>query len=389
MSLLDEIIYCVGEDGISVWDHRVKQAKAMTLSSDSTCAIDAREEFDQVLAVFAEKPVIEVKSLVNVHISGVERSKGDSKGVLLSKVHLPERLSSICLTNSKEYLIGGSITGKLYIWRLYDGSGDLIRFIPAHFKAISHLKNSFDDHFIISASQDTSISVWCLGDLISLREEDPKPFTEWNSHSLPVTQICSSSMNDRMVSASMDRTIKLWSMTKKAMLKSYKTKSSVLCACFDLSEQFIFYGCEDGFVYAQSVTDEDRVERFQAFKYPVHSIAFNSSGSMLLTGSSSGSVKSWAHDENVVNSFSFSLTKTVDVGKGIVRQIVARKRDFNAKVASIGGKRGKERVVSFPQQLGKFPLNISQLKESENSFKKTKEDDLNWDLDLLGRLNAV
>ncbi len=105
----------------------------------------------------------------------------------MAKYSVPEKLLVLTLSNSGLYALGGGESGRIYLWEvthkkffmLYNlsfkcfdhpnpkiATGALLATIDAHFKPISSLHFSADDHAFVSAAQDSFAHVWILSRLV-------------------------------------------------------------------------------------------------------------------------------------------------------------------------------------------------------------------------------
>jgi WD40 repeat protein len=150
-------------------------------------------------------------------------------------------VSNCGAASSAKYCVAGSATGRMYLWNLQ--SGYLLRVWEAHYKAVTCIKFTSDDAFVVSGSEDSLVCVWSMADLLDIgasRYLQPelsdekrssssshshaapavKPFVQWSDHSLSVTGIACSLTGSagRIVTCSLDHTVKIWDLFTKQLV---------------------------------------------------------------------------------------------------------------------------------------------------------------------------
>jgi pre-rRNA-processing protein IPI3 len=146
------------------------------------------------------------------------------KNQLYLKSSLPEKISSLKVSNDGIYCIVGGLSGTAYIWEI--STGILIQIWEAHYKKITSIIFTDDDSMIITGGEDGIINLWLISDIINfdknkdhqqieetnnLYKNTIKPFHSFNQHSLPITNLIMGlgGINGRLISTSLDRTCKV------------------------------------------------------------------------------------------------------------------------------------------------------------------------------------
>eukprot|EP00741_Cyanophora_paradoxa_P015622 tig00020903_g15081.t1 len=105
-----------------------------------------------------------------------------------------ERITQLHATVDGLHLIGGSVSGKIYVWEVL--SGALLSVWDAHYKSVTCITTSDDDSMIFSGSEDGIIRAWTFLTCLDVSRGDScNPFRSWMEHSLPVTGLVS---NERL-----------------------------------------------------------------------------------------------------------------------------------------------------------------------------------------------
>jgi WD40 repeat protein len=375
---------------------------------------NAMDDACNVVAVYAAKPIIEIQRLdYLINLSNlVDRAatKG-AKGELLMKAHAAEIICAFAISQDKMFWIGGSITGVLYVWDAK--SGELRRFWTAHVKKITSIVVSSCGKFIISASEDSMISVWKLGDATKLSEDNILPFVQFKEHVLAVKKLVQSSAGFLIASISLDRTIRLWDIALKKQVAMYKLPGAVFAQAiaFDSSETELFIGASDGEIYLinlYSSSSESAPERlFSAHKSGISDISFDWAGGIMYTCGDDGYVKGWKRTSNSNNQYEFSLAKSAKISSTASNnssQISSSLKSIKLIRIHSGESRPTSTSSSqFPQKLEKYVSSSSssqyqqqsedpssqQQQQNTKSFllgdtsKSSKSKSLAWDIELV------
>lgn len=136
-------------------------------------------------------------------------------------IPLPEILT--CLTTYKDtnsskstLLLGGSITGKLYVWSL--NSGLLLTVKQGHYQPLTQIATY--SGFIATGSEDSRVVIHTINSLFmkNLNEDslNDKPFAIITDHTLPISSLTfSKSLNNdiKLITSSLDSTVRIYSLT--------------------------------------------------------------------------------------------------------------------------------------------------------------------------------
>ncbi|KAG1436915.1 hypothetical protein G6F56_013349 [Rhizopus delemar] len=130
------------------------------------------------------------------------------KDQVLHKMITNEKMISVAASHQGQYLAAATAAGKIYLW--HRPTGELLRMFEAHYKPIHSLVFAQDDSTLLTGSDDASVNVWLLTQLIE--EERPAPLYSWSDHTLPVSDIFVGQgqlSGARVCTASLDHTVKL------------------------------------------------------------------------------------------------------------------------------------------------------------------------------------
>jgi WD40 repeat protein len=96
---------------------------------------------------------------------------------------------------------------KIKRWLMDGEKSHLVQEVAAHIYAIHDLVMSPDKQFFASASMDKTIKIWSVNDLTLLKVIDA---TRYGSHKNSVNKLVWSNYQDYLVSASDDKNISIW-----------------------------------------------------------------------------------------------------------------------------------------------------------------------------------
>lgn len=149
-------------------------------------------------------------------------------------------------------LVGGSASGRLYIWEL--SSGNLLCVKDCHYQNITTIKFSKCGTFLITASEDARCLVWKTIDLISIYDKEDqlkmaKPYFSINDNTLPITDFTISSglINDvKLFTASKDSTVRIYNIMSKTLLTTFVLPNPCECVINDPANRNLYVGTSVG-----------------------------------------------------------------------------------------------------------------------------------------------
>ncbi|EGN96624.1 hypothetical protein SERLA73DRAFT_184727 [Serpula lacrymans var. lacrymans S7.3] len=341
MPHLQEVIFCAtapqasdaGAGVIALHDIETGSSLASFKQTSSaphcTCFIDTRD--GQGGFIMAAQPD---KSILNVY--------NFQKDQIALKIVLPEKLTCIALDCRGDYCAGGTSQGRIYLWEV--ASGILYNSWDAHYQKVNVLRFTHDGAGLVSGSEDSGVSVWSVSRLVddSLQTELPAPFCTLSDHTLPVTDIIcgvGAFPSCRILTASVDHTVKLWDLSSRALLTTFHFPKPVTCLSWDVTERLFFAASPDGSIHQANlfrqradniggqvveavggggvndvirIGDEDehvRRKRLISVGQPVTALAISLTSSLLLVGTSTGLVY-------VYDIASHQLLRTISTHKG-------------------------------------------------------------------------
>eukprot|EP00124_Ichthyophonus_hoferi_P004801 Ihof_evm2s582 gene=Ihof_evmTU2s582 len=227
----------------------------------------------------------------------------------LHKFSGPEKIPVVAVTPDGIFCAAGSVSGKIYIWEIT--TGQLLRTVDAHFKAVTALKFVDDGSLLVSGGGDAGVHVWTLASLVDRSNDTvPVPRYSWSDHSLAVTDIhCGmGGAMARVATVSLDRTCKIWELISGQLLASIAFPTFLQAVIMDPSEFRCFVGGGEGSIFQLSMYSQKMVDRkaegqreiqasaeegFKGHSHTVTCLSLSYDATFLVSGGQDGAVIVW------------------------------------------------------------------------------------------------
>lgn len=237
------------------------------------------------------------------------------------------------------YIAGGGVSGEIYLWEV--PTGKLLRKWHAHYRAITCLVFSDDDSLVISGSEDGSVRVWSLFMIFDdMRRQEATHLYEhsFTGHALRITDVVIGygGSNAIIISASEDRTCKVWSLSKGILLRNIVFPSMIYAIALDPGEHVFYAGCRDGKIYVAALNAESSsndaygmniIGSLADHSKAVTCLTYSNSLNLLVSGSDDGMVR-------VLDPKSGNVVRMFRHSKGSINnvQIVRKQLGFNSRM---------------------------------------------------------
>ncbi|XP_004291097.1 PREDICTED: WD repeat-containing protein 18-like [Fragaria vesca subsp. vesca] len=223
-----------------------------------------------------------------------------------------EPIKPLAANREGTYVVGGGVSGTIYLWEVT--SGRLLRKWDAHYRAVSCLRFSDDGTILFSGSEDGEIRAWNLVTIFDDHQSQHEKYghlLSFTEHSLSVTDmVLGFGYDPVIVSASEDRTCKIWSFSRGTLLRNIVFPTIIDAIAMDPGENLLFAGGRDGNIYVAALN----TAKTASSKYGLHIIncfsnhskavtclAWGLSGNYLISGSEDGMVRVWdAKTANII-----------------------------------------------------------------------------------------
>ncbi|CAK9177021.1 unnamed protein product [Ilex paraguariensis] len=257
--------------------------------------------------------------------SQLRESKSSSGSVLYWSWNKPqvevksfpaELINPLVSNREGTYIVGGGVSGDIYFWEVL--TGRLLKKWHAHYRAVTCLIFSDDQSLLISGADDGCVRVWSLFMIFDdLRRHEARHLYEYSfsEHSLKVTDIATGygGCNAIIVSASEDRTCKVWSLSGGKLLRNIVFPSIIDAIAMDPGEHVFYAGGRDGKIYiaalnAQGVSRSNYgphiIGSLSEHSKAITCLSFSVDGILLVSGSEDGMVRVWdTKTRNIIRIF--------------------------------------------------------------------------------------
>jgi pre-rRNA-processing protein IPI3 len=282
-----------------------------------------------------------------------------------------EPINPLISNSDGTYIVGGGVSGDIYLWEV--PTGRLLRKWHAHYRAVTCLAFSDDQSLLISGAEDGAVRVWSLLMIFDdVRREQAKYLYDYSfsEHTLRVTDIATGygGCNAIIVSASEDRTCKVWSLSKGKLLRDIVFPSIIDTIALDPGEHVFYAGGRDGKIYIAALTAQGTssnsygmhiIGSLADHSKAVTCLSFDANGVLLVSGYEDGMVRVWdTKTRNIVRIFKH--------GKGPVNNILVvgsplclnPRMLLNSQFSSI-----KRHGSSLPPPLEKYANSTDEIAE--------------------------
>ncbi|CAI0558643.1 unnamed protein product [Linum tenue] len=136
------------------------------------------------------------------------------------KSFLGEPIKPIAATSDGTYLVGGGISGNIYLWEV--PTGRLLQQWHAHLRPITCLVFSDDDSLLVSAAEDGCVRVWPLLTVVGVQQRDQASNLYLHSfaeHTLPITDLV---MGNKLLAGLDDGFIRVWDPKTRNFVCTFK-----------------------------------------------------------------------------------------------------------------------------------------------------------------------
>ncbi|KAJ8253903.1 hypothetical protein COCON_G00205150 [Conger conger] len=250
------------------------------------------------------------------------------------------------------------------VWRMDTESGE-VRCLAqgsGHANAVGSISCSrLKESFVVSGSLDYTIKVWDIPEqqgegeageqLLSVRSTE-------KAHDKDVNSVVVSPNDKLVASGSQDRTVKVWSLTDLVLLGVCRGhRRGVWCVQFSPMDQVLASASADGSVKLWGLQDFSCLKTFEGHDASVLKVIFVSRGSQLLTSGSDGLVKLWTIKTN-------ECVKTLDGHQDKVWGLHANRKDNLTVTGSADSN------ITLWQDVSEVELAEEQAKQEDQILKQ-------------------
>ncbi|XP_003745197.1 WD repeat-containing protein 18 [Galendromus occidentalis] len=195
----------------------------------------------------------------------------------------PDKVRALAVSPSGNHCVAG-IGCELYLWEV--STGALIGSIQAHFQPVTVVKFTDDGTSVISASHDSSVSVWPIDCFHP--DEIPEPDMTFKDHNQAIQDMCV--VGSLVTSVSSAGLLTVHSLQTGCL--EYRKFFGKVIDSVDMTPSMdaVFVGFKEGTIVRLSLKDESQLE-FVGHNGPVRCLSVSTH--LLLSGSDDATARIW------------------------------------------------------------------------------------------------
>ncbi|WBW72784.1 U3 snoRNP-associated protein Utp1 [Schizosaccharomyces osmophilus] len=196
-------------------------------------------------------------------------------------------IDTLTINKTGEWIaLGSSKLGQLLIWEWQSESYVLKQ--SSHYDSLSTLVYTPDGQRVVSGADDGKIKLWDITSGFCV--------VTFTQHTSSVTGLCFAKRGNVLFSSCLDGSVRAWDLIRYRNFRTFTAPNRVQfsCVAVDPSGEIVCAGSQDSFeIFMWSVQTGQLLERLAGHEGPVSSLSFNSSGSLLASGSWDKTVRIW------------------------------------------------------------------------------------------------
>ena len=164
--------------------------------------------------------------------------------------------------------------------------GCCVRTFQGHSDRVQSACLGMDDRYALSASSDKTLKLWEVSSGHCLRT--------FTGHSGPVTAVCLSNDGCHALSGSADETLKLWEVCSGRCVRTFEGHSGrVTAVCFGSEGEHVLSGSGDHTLKLWEVSSGHCTHTFEGHSQEVASVCLSGDGAYILSGSHDQTLRLW------------------------------------------------------------------------------------------------
>eukprot|EP01012_Entosiphon_sulcatum_P065958 TRINITY_DN95015_c0_g1_i1.p1 TRINITY_DN95015_c0_g1~~TRINITY_DN95015_c0_g1_i1.p1 ORF type:complete len:519 (-),score=76.71 TRINITY_DN95015_c0_g1_i1:37-1566(-) len=170
---------------------------------------------------------------------------------------LSEKAECLAAAPDGVWLAGGLARGSVVLWHV--DSGEMVRILDAHYKAVTTLMFTPDGAFLVTGSEDCSLKVWNMAELLSGGGDlSPTPHCSISDNTMPLTALATCGHDHWVLVSSMDHTLRLIDCVRGRTLFERTLPSALHSVAATSLGRTAFAGAHNGTIYEVTIAQGAR-----------------------------------------------------------------------------------------------------------------------------------
>jgi WD40 repeat protein len=267
-----KIIAGFADANIKIWDLQTKEIIANWQDKFT----DGHSSYVNNLAITVNSQILISSGLDNtLKIWDLERQK------LLRNIKTSNNLTSIQISPDDKKIITSTLDRAIEIWCL--NTGNLLERFNNFTAIISSLAVSEETPIVYSENQ--KIKIW---------DREQESIVELKGHLEPITHLVIAPDRRTLISASKDKTIKIWDLQKAKIIGTLKGHlRGVNCIAISPDGTKIVSGSDDGHLKIWDLLNKNLLKTIESNLYSIYSLAITPDGQKIVSASGDKQIKIW------------------------------------------------------------------------------------------------
>jgi WD40 repeat protein len=184
---------------------------------------------------------------------------------------------------------------------LFNNNNNFHELIGGHSKSVYKTKFTHDSKYLLSAGADSTVCLWDVekeslnvGNIINHKNVCSPLVCTYSGHMYPIWDIDVFSNLNLFITASKDKTARLWSFDRLYPLRVYAShQSDVDCVAFHPNGAYLATGSSDRTIRFWSVHSGDCLRLFSRHNGSIYSVCFSPDGQYLASAGEDQVIKIW------------------------------------------------------------------------------------------------
>jgi WD40 repeat protein/tetratricopeptide (TPR) repeat protein len=206
---------------------------------------------------------------------------------------LPRIINTIRFSPDNQYLIYGESDNNVMVWDINNNQTSASLTVSGMMASAAFSRNGR----YLAVGTDNDIRIWDFmnrSEILTLRDTAVTTWRgEGTAHNGTVISVEFTQDDTKLISGSIDNTVKIWDVSTGHLLNSLRHGSDVECTHITVDCKHLYAGCEDGSLYIWNLDLVGNIATFRGHLREITGIALTNDAQTIITSSADGTVKYW------------------------------------------------------------------------------------------------